>query len=319
MVAVTALGVVAPGVDGAATALRPGPVAADWFDLATALPGRGYKKVPAAGQYLLAAARAALAADDAAVEAAGPEGTGAVVGTNNAGAEVLESMDRTVIDTGAEDLSPARAPFMAMSLFASRLSPEYGINGFNLTTNSPATAGLDAVAIAARALAAGRASVLLVGATEEVPPAERFNGPADRGAAVLICESPSAARARGAYVYGCCTARSAYLDPVVPEVAPVLERLLSDTGPGEPAVDAVLDDSPVGAAVANWLATQVPSGLLTVTRTVRDAGCLTPIRVLAGRLATDSGPRRRLIIAASAYGNLAAVAVLRGPGSPEGR
>ncbi|MFJ4650548.1 beta-ketoacyl synthase N-terminal-like domain-containing protein [Nocardia sp. NPDC088792] len=342
--AVTALGIVAPGVDGPAAALRPESTAEDWFDLATALPGRGYKKVPAAGQYLLAAARAALAADDTAVTTAGPERTGVVVGTNNAGAGVLESMDRTIIDAGAEELSPARAPFMAMSLFASRLSTEHRINGFNLTTNSPATAGLDALGVAARALVTGRASVLLVGAVEAPPPQDRFTGPADRGAAVLICESSTSAAARGARVYGYCAARSAFLDPVAPDAAPALERLLCDAsavaGPdarpdvaewGDAVVDAVLDNSPVGMAVAEWLAAHVPPGLLTVTRTVPDAGCLTPIRLLVGHLATTSRPDtaaesrsamtvapRRLILTASPHGNLAAVTLTGGSGSHDG-
>lgn len=328
--AITALGIIAPGVDGPATALRPTPDApADWFDPATALPGKGYKKVPVGGQYLLAATRAALAADGAAVAAAGPERTGVVVGTNNVGAETLESMDRTIIDAGAEELSPARGPFMAMSLFASRLSPEHQINGFNLTTNSPATAGIDALAIAARALAAGRASVLLVGAVEAAPPPHRFSGPADRGAAMLICEPTAAATARGAHVHGHCSARSAFLDPVAPDAAPVLERLVgsqySTDAAGSGEVDAVLDDSPVGAAVAQWLSAHVPADRLTLTRVVTDAGCLTPIRLLVGRLAAAAVPRstaapvaqRRLILTASSHGNVA-VATYTRPGPHEG-
>ncbi|WP_405163010.1 hypothetical protein OG203_43250 [Nocardia sp. NBC_01499] len=311
--AVTALGIVAPGVTGPATALHPMPGAtADWFDPATALPGRGYKKVPAAGQYLLAAARAALAADSGAVAAAGPERTGVVIGTNNAGAELLEAMDRTIIDTTAAELSPARAPFMAMSMFAGRLSAEHRLRGFTLTTNSPATAGLDALAIAARALGAGRASVLLVGATEAPAPRQRVAGQADRGAAVLICESAAAAAARGAPVYGYCAARSAFLEPVAPDVAPVLERLVGGALATEAAVDAVLDDSRVGTAVARWLSAHVPAGLLTNTHVVPDAGCLTPIRLLVGRLAEASVPPRRLIVTAAGHGNLA-VATLTGP------
>ncbi|MFG1796129.1 beta-ketoacyl synthase N-terminal-like domain-containing protein [Nocardia sp. NPDC049149] len=316
--AVTACGIVAPGVAGPAAALRPAPEpGADWFDPATALPGRGYKKVPEAGQYLLAAARAALAADaGAAVTATDPDRVGIVVGTNNAGAETLEAMDRTIIDGAAEELSPARTPYMAMSLFVSRLSMEHRVNGLSLTVNSPATAGIDAIGVAARALAVGRAAVLLVGAVEAPPPRHRFAGSADCGAALLICESADVAAARGARVHGYCSARSAFLDPSAPDAAPVLEQLLGEalSGPDAVTVDAVLDDSPVGVAVAQWLSAHVGADLLTLTHTVADAGCLTPIRLLVGRLAAPTAPRRRLVLTAAVHGNLALADLTTEPG-----
>ncbi|MFF5206334.1 beta-ketoacyl synthase N-terminal-like domain-containing protein [Streptosporangium sp. NPDC000396] len=303
--AVTGLGVIAPGVTGPGDALRPAsPPEEDWFQLTTALPGRGYKRLPSGSKYLLAAARAALADARGYVESVEPELRGAVVGTNNANAALLDEMDRTIIDEGAAALSPTTAPFMAMSLFSSRMSPEHGLNGFNLTANSPGSAGIESLQIAARALAAGRASVLLVGAVEEAPPAEQFDGAADVGAAVLVCEGTETAVARGARIYGLCEVRTAFLDPSGPDTGDVLDRLWGDTPSWH--VDAVIDDSPVGTAVRAWLSARFPDPAFTMVPTSTDAGCLAPVRRVVGRLA--GGPERitgQAVLAASAHGNLA--------------
>ncbi|MBV8542183.1 MAG: hypothetical protein JO063_05470 [Pseudonocardiales bacterium] len=310
---VTGLGIVVPGVAKPTQALDPVPAhSPGWFDVAAALPGRGYRWLPPACQYLLAAARSAL--EDAGDPLAGlpVERRGVVVGTNNASMALMDRMDRTIIDADAAELSPLSAPFFAMSLFASRLSTEHRICGFNLTVNTPRTAGLDALQVGARALAAGRAELLVAGATEEVLPAgEPGRQAGDVGAAVLVCEPLARVAERGATGYGVVRTRAAFLVPgaagvpVSPvDVSPVDVSTMDSSwaevcGAESPSVEAVLDDSPVGAAVQSWLAAQRAA----VTFTTARAGCLTPLRRLVGLLAT--GAVDRVVLTAGAEGNVA--------------
>ncbi|WP_198351576.1 beta-ketoacyl synthase N-terminal-like domain-containing protein [Streptomyces typhae] len=166
--AVVGLGLVAPGVSGPADAPAPaGAVAPGWFEAESALPGRGYRRLPDACKYLLAASRLAVGDAGDRLAQTGRDHRGAAVAINNTGAALLEEMDHTIMRAGAEEMSPSSSPFIAMSSFASRLSMEHGITGFNLTVNSPVTAGLEALQIAARAVAAGRARAVLVAAVEE--------------------------------------------------------------------------------------------------------------------------------------------------------
>ncbi|MGW1993793.1 beta-ketoacyl synthase N-terminal-like domain-containing protein [Embleya sp. NPDC001921] len=310
---VTGLGVIAPGVDrpdgalGPRLAARPG-----WFEVAQALPGRGYRRLPAGCLHLLAAARAASLDTGPWFTEVPAHRRAAVVGTNNAGAALIEEFDRTIIDLGAAELPPARVPYMAMSMFAARLAPEHLLRGFDLTTNSPAVAGLDALQSAARALAAGRASVVLAGAVEEPPPAAQRSSarsgaaPADIGAAVLVCE-PEEALAGGAGVYGYCSTYSAFL-PGPDSARAVLEALwrqLAHDGPPPHHIDTVLDDSAIGAAVAARLAELAPDGEITAVPAAIGGGCLTPVRRVVGRLGTPGGLTDRLaVVAASAHGHL---------------
>jgi 3-oxoacyl-[acyl-carrier-protein] synthase II len=302
---ITGLGIVAPGVGKPAEALITTPEP-DWFDVAAALPGRGYKRLPRACQYLLAAAKLAIADAGDPLSSVDSTRRGVVAGTNNAGADLLETIDRTIIGSDSGELSPLTAPFMAMSSFASRLSTEFAIQGFNLTTNSPGTAGLDAVGIAARALRTGRADVLIVGATEDAPPPGQRNELPDVGAAVLICEPAGKAAARGTAVYGTCQVRSVFLNPVTPDTA-ALDRLSHvDT------IDAVLDDSPVSETVRGWLSGKN----VTEHATGLDGGCLTPMRVLLGLLTTgDHEPARRAVLTASAEGTVALAELTVSPGN----
>ncbi|MFD7946672.1 beta-ketoacyl synthase N-terminal-like domain-containing protein, partial [Streptomyces sp. NPDC059744] len=166
---VLGVGVCLPGTDKPTEALSPavtGIPGPGWLDVAAALPGRGYKRLPSACQYLLAATGNALADADGALSAVPAERRGVVVGTDNAGMALLDEQDRTIIGQGADAIAPLTAPYFAMSLFASRLATEHRVNGFTLTVNSPRTAALDALGAGARALAADRADVLVVRATQ---------------------------------------------------------------------------------------------------------------------------------------------------------
>ncbi|MFD0444511.1 beta-ketoacyl synthase N-terminal-like domain-containing protein [Streptomyces rhizosphaericus] len=176
-----------------------GHVGADGFDFRTALGRHGYKYLPAASQYFLAAAKRALAqAGPDALAAVGPEERGAAVGTNSAALALHHTMDRTVTATGAGDLSPVTAPYFSINLFGSRLATEHDLKGFNLTFTSPRVAGLEALQTGQRALATGRARRLLAGATEEaLPEGEPGADTSEAGAVALVLEPEPAARGRG--------------------------------------------------------------------------------------------------------------------------
>lgn len=296
-----------------------GDVSADGFDFRTALGRRGYKYLPGAAQYVLAAAKRALAdAGEDALTAAGPERRAAAVGTNSAAVSLHHAMDRTVVGAGAGELSPATAPYFSINLFGSRLATEHDLKGFNLTLTSPRVAGLEALQTGARAIAAGRASRLLAGATEEaLPEGEPGADTSEAGAVALLLEPAAAVAERGGRAYGRVGVRTFFLPPGLAasadgagEAAQALRDALAALGhrPGTPlTVTAVLDGSPVGEAVAAALkeAERIPAG----------AGCLAPMAHIAAAL-RNPPDHAHAVVTAAAEGNTAVCLVT--PGGPGG-
>ncbi|OEU87546.1 hypothetical protein DB35_25965 [Streptomyces abyssalis] len=284
----------------------------DWFDYRTELGRRGYKYLPAASQYFLAACNRALRASGG-CEHVPAEERGAAVGTNS-GAEGLHSaMDETIVKTGAEDLSPATAPFFSINLFGSRMAMEHAFKGFNLTLTSPRVAGFEALRTGLRSLRLGRASWLLAGATEDaLAVLDPGASGSEAGAVALVLESAAGAAARGATSLGELSVRSGFLPPHKagqPQGTEHARRLLGTAltagggtgggGTGGPPdeVTAVLDDSPVGRAVTGALgdtARRVPAG----------SGCLEPLLQAAGALARG-GDRSAAVVTAAATGEVA--------------
>ncbi|MFI9152079.1 beta-ketoacyl synthase N-terminal-like domain-containing protein [Streptomyces sp. NPDC053367] len=327
---VTGIGVVTPWADTPAAAVRTARQDApeDWFDHRERLGRRGYKYLPSATQYFLAATKQAIADAGAPLdggEGAGPAGLaeeerrGAAVGTNSAAEALHEEMDRTVLTAGANALSPATAPYFSINLFGSRLATEHALKGFNLTLTSPRVAGLEALENGARSVRLGRASWLVAGATEEaLPDTDPDAGLSERGAVALVLEPTDQVRARKGRGrgYGHCRVRSLFLPPqtaAAPEGAQRararLDAALAALGTGpvaEHQVIAVLDDSPVAAAVAGAVG--------PTARLVRaGAGSLEPLLQVAGALAELSGPV--VVVTAAREGNLA-VALLTPPDRP---
>ncbi|WP_052713696.1 beta-ketoacyl synthase N-terminal-like domain-containing protein [Streptomyces katrae] len=147
---VSGIGVVTPRGDRpreAARGARPAAAAraGDWFDHRTRLGPRGYKYLPAASQYFLAAAKEAMADARDEPDRWPAELRGAAVGTNSSAAALHEAMDRTVLAEGAAALSPVTAPYFSINLFGSRLATEHGLKAFNLTVTSPRVAGLESL------------------------------------------------------------------------------------------------------------------------------------------------------------------------------
>ena len=307
-VVVTGVAAVTPRGDSLAEVLAAERCAPPdgWFDPRQRLGKRGYKYLPAASQYLLAATRSALedARDDLATVP--PDTRGVAVGTNSAASALHAAMNRTVVHSSTDELSPAFAPFFSINLFSSRLATEHKLKGFNLTSTSPRVAALEALETGLRALRLGRASWLLIGATEEPLDAEEPGAArSECGAVALVLEPRQAAERRGARVYGQLRARTAFLPPTAAagsagqqRAADLIRAGLRALGGAADAagVLVVVDDSPVGravAAVAGDGAERVAAG----------SGCLEPLLQAAGLL--TCGDRERVLVTAAAHGNVA--------------
>ncbi|MFJ3090887.1 beta-ketoacyl synthase N-terminal-like domain-containing protein [Streptomyces sp. NPDC086838] len=300
--AVTGVGAVAPEAgaeDGA------------WFDHRVRLGPRGYKYLPAAAQYLLAAARGALD-DGGRCEAVPPERRGAALALNGGFAELFDAMDRQVaVEGGAAGLSPATAPYFAVSLLGSRLTAELALKAFALTLATPRVAALEAVEAGGRALAAGRCDTLVVGAAEHRLPGSPA-GRGEQGAIAMTLEPRAAAEARGARVRGTVAARSLFVPPgrELPDglVPGAVRRLLPDL---DTAVEVhhVTDGSPFASAVG----AEVDRAAGTTGRvTPAGSGCLTGAQALAGML--TGPPGTRLLLTATGEGHAALALVRTAPG-----
>ncbi|WP_328871993.1 3-oxoacyl-ACP synthase [Streptomyces sp. NBC_00287] len=312
--AVTGVGVVSPWGDSAGDVLAAGgagrPGGEGWFDHRVRLGARGYKYLPPAAQYVLAAARAAVA-DGGRPDAVPADRRGLVLATGAGLAGLFDAMDATVAEEGAGALSPATAPYFAVNVLGNRLAAELELKGFALTVATPGTAAADALSAGALALAAGRCDSLVLAAVEEPVPAGRGGG-GQQGAVVFALEPPAAARARGARVHGTVRARSLFLAPNSlreragrERAARRLGAALADLTGGlagglegaAPAVHLDLD----GSAVAQTVAAALGSPPGTAAASV---GCLTPALAVAHALGAGG-----LVVAARGDGHVGLVRV----------
>jgi 3-oxoacyl-[acyl-carrier-protein] synthase II len=304
---VTGLGIVLPeaGPQG-------GDAAETWFDTGSRLGARGYKYLPPAARYLLAAARAAVA-DGGRLDHVSAGLRAAVVGTNNALATFYADVDRTVVNGHSEDLSPATAPYFAVNVLSGRLSAEHELRGFTLAVTSPRVAGLEAIELGARALAAGRCRIFLAAAMEHGSPAHTRPVAAEQGAVALVLEPLTCALARGARCHGSLRVHTMFappslanVDAAVQPLASQMTRALAAMGvdQGVP-VHPVLDDSPVAKAAleALILARRGDHGVQPTQPL--GAGCLTPMHRVATLIGT--APDDTVVVVATAEGNIAVV------------
>ena len=176
----------------------------------------------------------AVAATDEAVADAGldvldPERTGVVVGSAIGGIAIVEEQQRVLMERGPGRVSATFLPNCLVDTATSYIATKLGVVGLNFAVVSACATGSHAIGEAAELIKRGRADVIVAGGTEAcVTPlvmagfcqmqalAARNDDPAaasrpfDRGrsgfvvsegAAVVVVESESHARSRGAKVY----------------------------------------------------------------------------------------------------------------------
>jgi 3-oxoacyl-[acyl-carrier-protein] synthase II len=180
----------------------------------------------------LAVAAARMAVEDAALEpdAAERDRIGVLIGSGIGGIETLEREMFEVFSRGVDRLSPFFIPMMISDMASGAISIQLGFGGPNSCVVTACATGTNAIGDAASIIRRGDAPVMLAGGTEaaitrmgvggfcamralstrnEEP--ERASRPFDldrdgfviaEGAAVMILESLSHARARGAKILG---------------------------------------------------------------------------------------------------------------------
>lgn len=300
-------------VTGVGVCAPPAEAAPDWFDYRTELGAQGYKYVPRAAQYLLAAAKRALI--DARLESDGPDDRcGVVLGSNNCASQLHADIDREVANTGIRFLRPATVPYFSVNLFLARLGIEHGWRGFTLALHSPATAGVETVRHGYRVVRDGDVDWLVLGATETppdtahpgVPGAAHPAAAADDGAAVLIVEPASRAAVRGARVHGSLASSSLFVPPSLAtrDADGEVDRLRAVL-----AANGVSADTPVrllgdSSAVTDVVARALPGAR---GRTV-GPGCLSPLLEVADLL--RSGGPSTAVVCANALGTVAVTLVV---------
>ena len=221
-VVITGVGVVNAGVVGDSSALgawlgQPRPAARSRVGtarpavrlpeatLATLIdPGEG-RRLARVCQLTIAAARLAVA--EARLDPAAE--LGLVVGSELGDYTSTIAFADGYLARGPAGLSALLFPNTVMNTMAATTAIAVGARGLTLTINAPTISGELAVSRAAAAIAGGRADAMLAGGVDELDPlvAEMLDALGDdgvrgEGAAFLVLEAETAARARGAVVLG---------------------------------------------------------------------------------------------------------------------
>ncbi len=178
---------------------------------------------------LFAVAAADEAAADAGLEVTDPARAGVVVGSGVGGIAIIEEQERVLLEKGPSRVSPTFIPNCLVDTAVSYIATRIGAIGPSFAVVSACATGSHAIGVAADLIRAGRADVILAGGTEAcITPltvagfcqmkalAQRNDEPQaasrpyDRarsgfvigeGAAVVVLESESRARTRGAKRY----------------------------------------------------------------------------------------------------------------------
>jgi 3-oxoacyl-[acyl-carrier-protein] synthase II len=178
---------------------------------------------------LLAVAAANEAATDAGLAVTRPERVGVVVGSAIGGIAMIEEQQRLLLEKGPGRVSPSFIPNVLVDTATSYIATKLGAIGCNFAVVSACATGSHAIGVGADLIRQGRADVVVAGGTEAcVTPLimagfcqmqalaprndqpQAASRPFDRGrsgfvvaegAGIVVLESMSHARARGAKLY----------------------------------------------------------------------------------------------------------------------
>lgn len=152
---------------------------------------------------------------------------GIYMGTGVGGIRTLVDQERTLLNEGTRRLSPFAITMIMPNGAGGMLAIDYGIQGPNITITTACAAGIDAIGHAFRAIRRGEVDVALTGGSESIMTSVAVGGferagatstktngtpqPFDKnrdglipgeGAGMLVLESLSYAKARGATILG---------------------------------------------------------------------------------------------------------------------
>lgn len=242
------------------------------FHPADFLGRRGWKFFPEPTRAALAAVRLTLADAkrhpdtlEAEERAATGARTGVVIGTNFAVDAIVDRIDRALLAEGIPGISPVECPNFAVNVPAGQLAIAGGFKAFNVTLVDLLTAGYEALLLAGRALAAGRADSALAGTIEGPPPATAHpvTGPrADAfGACLFHLEPQRSAAERRVVPYAYLAGGTRRMLPDEPQHAARVLGAALDRLAGASDLDQVhlcVPPQPMGAraadAVRSWAA-----------------------------------------------------------------
>ncbi|MCL6431758.1 MAG: beta-ketoacyl-ACP synthase II [Anaerolineae bacterium] len=200
------------------------------FDAEACFGRREARRMEPFVQYAVHAARQAVA--DAGLQngALPRTHTGVIIGTGIGGVGILIEQSRILETQGPRRVSPLLIPMMLPDMAAGQVAIDLGIEGPNMAVISACASGANAIGEAAAMIRRGAAEVMIAGGTEAAilpiaiagfnvmgalstnndagPGANRpFDARRDgfvmgEGAGIVVLESLSHARGRGAHIYG---------------------------------------------------------------------------------------------------------------------
>lgn len=276
------------------------------FDPAKYLGDKGLRSLDRLTKLLVVACRLAL--HDAGLKkdgqwsapAARAEGVGLVLSNAYGSLEAITELDRVAVLEDARYINPSRFPLTVANSAAGYASIWEDLRAMNVSVSDGNCGALDAVACADVFLDHARADALLVGGAEAMSEAiflgfRRLGATAavlGEGAAIVVVETPEAARARGASVLGsiegygtsfAAPERAATLIHSSPEA---VERAIRDA-----IADARIESREVDVVVSgvSGLRAFDEAELLAVRRVLGDDVCIVAPKLALGETLGASG------------------------------
>ncbi len=245
------------------------------FDPEAHFPRKEARRMEPFVQFAVVAARQAVADANLLSGGVSRARIGVIVGTGIGGVGILIQQAKILETQGPRRVSPFLIPMMLPDMAAGQIAIDLGLEGPNMAVISACASGTNAIGEAAAIIRRGAADALIVGGTESAilpiaiagfnvmgalstnneagPGANRpFDARRDgfvmgEGAAILVLEPLSRARARGARIYGEVAGYGASAD------ASHITAPREDGGGAAAAMQAALDDARLSPADIDYI------------------------------------------------------------------
>lgn len=187
------------------------------------------KRMELFSQYAVAAAKEALLDSGLRMEEEDPYRVGCAIGSGIGSLQAMEREYKKLLEKGPNRVNPLFVPVMISNMAAGNVSIQFGLKGKSINSVTACATGTNTIGEAFRSIQYGEADVMAAGGTESsitplgiagftaltalsaVEDPEKCSLPFDKnrsgfvmgeGAAVVILEELSHAKARGAEIYG---------------------------------------------------------------------------------------------------------------------